>query len=127
MARRTLSTSYTQKIDPERTTPKNAFDADTGYSGQEFDRQREKAEGSKHPAGEVDPKASRDGGAGLATGELPPEAGRRAWVDPKSGEVHGSGSGAGGGNNSEDYDHSSKGGGGYVPSGANGVPPDNTN
>ena len=36
--------------------------------------------------------------------DLPREAGKRASIDPRSGEVHGSGSGAGGGNPGEDYD-----------------------
>lgn len=35
--------------------------------------------------------------------DIPPEAGKRAWID-KNGEVHGSGSGAGGGNPGENYD-----------------------
>ena len=40
-----------------------------------------------------------------APGEaIPPEAGARAWVDQRTGEVHGAGSGAGGGQPGEDYD-----------------------
>lgn len=104
-------------VDPERTSPKNAFDAKDNYSGQEYSLEREQVEGGKHPAGEVDPKAGRDSGKGVATGEIEPEAGRRAWVDASTGEVHGSGAGAGGGNNGEDYDHGSKGGGGYTSTG----------
>ena len=47
------------------------------------------------------------------------ERGRRASVDRKTGEVHGSGSGAGGnGNPREDYDsHAYQGGGGRKASG----------
>lgn len=104
-------------VDPERTAPKNAFDAKDSYSGQEYSLEREQAEGGKHPAGEVDPHASRDASKGAADGEIEPDAGRRAWVDAKTGEVHGSGAGAGGGNNGEDYDHGSKGGGGYTSTG----------
>lgn len=104
-------------VDPERTTPKNAFDGTNDYSGQEYSREREQAEGRKHPAGEVDPKANRDSGKGAATGEIEPDAERRAWVDANTGEVHGSGAGAGGGHNGEDYDHGSKGGGGFTPTG----------
>lgn len=105
------------EVDPERTAPKNAFDAKNNYSGQEYSLKREQAEGKKHPAGEVDPKASRSAGKGAATDEIEPEAGRRAWVDASTGEVHGSGADAGGGNNGEDYDHGAKGGRGVTPTG----------
>ncbi|MEO5492872.1 MAG: hypothetical protein ABIR08_02465 [Sphingomonas sp.] len=49
--------------------------------------------------------------------DLPPDAGRRAFVDPKTGEVHGSGTGAGGGNPGEDYDSDSAAGDGTLPTG----------
>ncbi len=49
--------------------------------------------------------------------DLPPEAGRRASFDPKTGEVHGSGAGAGGGNPGEDYDSDSAAGDGTLPTG----------
>lgn len=53
-----------------------------------------------------------DGGVGIdpasanaAPGEaIPPEDGRRAWIDQKTGAVHGSGAGAGGGQPGEDFD-----------------------
>jgi hypothetical protein len=47
-----------------------------------------------------------DAGADEATDgrDIPPEAGKRAYIDNKTGEVHGSGSGAGGGNAGEDID-----------------------
>ena len=46
---------------------------------------------------------------------IPPEAGKHAHVDPKTGEVHGSGASAGGGNAGEDYDDDTTGGGGDLP------------
>jgi hypothetical protein len=78
------------------------FNASSGYSGQDYHRERERLLGAKRPSGEVDPAANRqetDDGV-----SIPAEAGRRAFFDPKTGEVHGSGSGAGGGNPGEDYD-----------------------
>jgi hypothetical protein len=45
---------------------------------------------------------------------IPADAGRRAYIDEKTGEVHGSGAGAGGGNSTEDYDADTSGGGGEV-------------
>ena len=46
---------------------------------------------------------------------IAPEAGKRASIDPATGEVHGSGSGAGGGNPGEDYDDDPAAGGGLPP------------
>lgn len=64
----------------------------------------------EHGGTPVDPTA-----ANRAPGEqIPVEAGRRGYVDERTGEVHGSGSGAGGGNPAEDYDADSPGGGGEV-------------
>lgn len=51
---------------------------------------------------------------------IPPENGKRASIDPRTGEVHGSGAGAGGGNPGEDYDSDSAAGDGAVPSASNG-------
>ena len=47
--------------------------------------------------------------------DLPPENGKRAWIDSATGEVHGSGVGAGGGSAGEDYDSDSATGDGPVP------------
>lgn len=84
-------------------TRDNAFDQSDGYSGQDYAPAREAAEGAKAPAGTVAARpadaAPPDTGPGL-----PPEAGRRASFDPRTGEVHGSGMGAGGGNPGEDHD-----------------------
>lgn len=100
------------EADPERTEPQNAFDSTEGYSGQEYTQERARAEAVKAPSGQVDPKATRDRALNTDRRNIPPEAGRRAWVDPATGEVHGSGSGAGAGGTGEDYDSDSKGGGG---------------
>ena len=75
------------------------------YSGEEFDastfkRERETAVGASGGKHSIDPDA-----ANHALGEnIPPEAGRRAYIDSKTGEVHGSGSDAGGGSGDENYD-----------------------
>ncbi|PXA97067.1 hypothetical protein DMC47_15960 [Nostoc sp. 3335mG] len=94
--------------DRNTSDPANPFDATNGYSGQDYHLDREQAEGRRHPAGEVDPKADRAPAPNAPND--PPEAGRRAFFDPATGEVHGSGSGAGGGTEGEDYDSDSAGG-----------------
>lgn len=102
-----------------RADPDNAFDTAEGYSGQEYHIDRERAEGARHPSGEVN--AERDPASPPrqeGSADLPPENGRRAWFDSATGAVHGSGSGAGGGNPGEDFDSDSAAGDGYVPTGS---------
>ena len=86
----------------------NAFDQPTGYSGQGYLREREEEEGRKHPSGHPltgDPsRHDTTDQAHTEKRDIPPETGKRGWVDAKTGEVHGSGSGAGGGNAGEDID-----------------------
>jgi len=50
--------------------------------------------------------------------DLPPDNGKRASIDPVTGEVHGAGSGAGGGNAGEDFDSDPATGSGYPQTGA---------
>lgn len=57
------------------------------------------------------------GDASTPKQDLPPDAGRRASIDPKTGEVHGSGMGAGGGNPGEDYDQDPATGDGFPQTG----------
>jgi len=79
----------------------DGFGKGDGYSGDEYDSVDHAAE--RHlqnrdrapQAGEGEPADGRD---------IPPEAGKRAYIDNKTGEVHGSGSSAGGGNPGEDID-----------------------
>jgi len=91
-----------------------AFDRDDGYSGQGYSKEREAAEGATLPAGTV---AARPGDATDPAKDLPPEAGRRAYFDPETGEVHGSGMGAGGGSPGEDYDSDPATGDGFPQTG----------
>jgi len=94
---------------------KNAFDTPEGYSGQDYHRDREAAEGAKLPSGTV---AARPHGAPPAHDkDLPPDAGHRASFDPDTGEVHGSGMGAGGGNPGEDYASDAAAGDGFPQTG----------
>lgn len=85
------------------------------YSGEEYDSYRKDQPryvevGVSRDNHEADAEASN-----AAPGEdIPPDAGRRAYIDEKTGEVHGSGAGAGGGNATEDYDADTPGGGGEV-------------
>lgn len=98
-------------IDPERPRDKDAFDQPNGYSGQDYTIDREQAAGRRSPA----PAAAAD------DRDLPPDNGRRAHVDPDTGEVHGSGSGAGGGNAGEDLGESSPSGDMYPLTGGEGT------
>ena len=52
--------------------------------------------------------------------DLPPDNGRRAAIDPATGEVHGSGAGAGGGQPGEDFDSDAATGDGYPLTGGEG-------
>lgn len=98
-----------QPVDPERPRGANAFDQAANYSGQGYTVGRELAEGARAADPVSRPAAdARD---------LPPEAGRRAHVDPATGAVHGSGAGAGGGNPGEDFDSSSSSGDSYPVTG----------
>jgi len=53
--------------------------------------------------------------------DIPPENGKRAWIDSATGTVHGSGVGAGGGSEGEDFDSDSAAGDGPVPSSGKGA------
>jgi hypothetical protein len=83
-----------------------------GYSGQEFDAEnfaadralKEGAKGQKHFTKPADDR-------------FPPENGRRAFFDERTGEVHGSGAGAGGGNPGEDFASDPAAGDGYPQTG----------
>ena len=99
-------------VDPERLRGVNAFDQADGYSGQDYTLGREIAEGAR--AADAATPADVDGR------DLPPDAGRRAQVDPATGAVHGSGAGAGGGNPGEDFDTASASGGTYPITGGEG-------
>ena len=101
----------------------NPFDTDSGYSGQEYHRDREQelidAEG-RNADRENFENAGDDSDAAA-----PPEAGHRAQIDPQTGTVHGAGAGAGGGNPGEDYDSDAQGGSGYPRTGVeHGTPED---
>ena len=94
-------------VDPHRDAPTNAFDAPTGYSGQDYKLEREETEGDKRPSGHPlvgDPDMVESPLPDVEGRNIPPENGKRGWIDPATGEVHGSGSGAGGGNPGEGFD-----------------------
>ena len=102
------------QVDPQRTKPLNAFDRSDGSSGQEYSSDRALAEYGDSPVAPVHKSGVAEGGSGNAPGaDLPPDNGSRAWIDQKTGEVHGSGAGAGGGNPGEDFDNDRKAGSGY--------------
>lgn len=82
----------------------NAFDRPDGYSGQEYTRDREAEEAARDPSGRVNPHGDMQRREQHDGTDIPPEAGTRAFFDPATGAVHGSGAGAGGGNPGEDFD-----------------------
>ncbi len=102
------------KDDQVRKEPGNAFDAGSGYSGQDYRHDREAAEGAERPSGHPltgDPATMETPVADPDGRDIPPDNGRRGWIDPATGEVHGSGAGAGGGNAGEDFDDETPAGG----------------
>ncbi|WP_232473847.1 hypothetical protein [Sphingomonas sp. MA1305] len=106
------------KVDPERGD-RGPFDADQGTFGQDYNRDREAAMGRDNPSGTVgarpgDSPPPRDP-------NLPADNGRRAYFDPETGEVHGSGSSAGGGNPGDDLNSDAGGGDGYPLTGRAGT------
>ena len=82
------------------------------YSGEEYDSYDKATPRYVEVGVSRHNQSAHSAGRNAARGEnIPPEAGRRAYVDEKTGEVHGSGASAGGGNAMEDYDASTAGGG----------------
>ena len=88
--------------DPEKRADK-PFDRDRGYTGQDYHRDDERAMGRAEPSGSVTTTPPASGEANGDT-DLSADNGRRATVDPRTGEVHGSGAGAGGGNRGDEID-----------------------
>lgn len=100
-------------VDPERPRdPAKPFNRTDSYSGQAYTIGQEIAEGARHA--DPDFHAREDGR------DLPADAGHRASVDARTGEVHGSGAGAGGGNPGEDFDTASTSGDSYPLTGGEG-------
>ncbi|MGN6817773.1 MAG: hypothetical protein ACTHJR_03790 [Sphingomonas sp.] len=102
---------------PEIDTQSGAIGTGPGYSGQEYDAQdfaieralNKSAEGPRSAPDDEDPR-------------FPPDNGRRAFFDERTGEVHGSGAGAGGGNPGEDFASDPAAGDGYPQTGRGSVP-----
>ncbi len=87
-----------------------------GYSGQEYDSFRKEQPRDVEVGVSRGNRAAETAAPNARPGEaIPADAGRRAYVDEKTGEVHGSGAGAGGGTGTEDYDHDTSGGGNDDP------------
>lgn len=85
-----------EHVDPERDRSGQPFDDLSGASGQEYSREREAIEGTRRPSGHPltgDPSVADDGSRKTSGRDIPPDAGRRASFDGRTGEVHGSGSG----------------------------------
>lgn len=91
-------------IDPERPRDR-PFDRPDGVFGQGYRREDEEAIGREN----ADPPAP----SGTDHPDLGPDNGRRASIDPRTGEVHGAGVGAGGGQPGEDFDSDAASGDGY--------------
>jgi hypothetical protein len=113
----TASGSLQHSRPDESPEGRNAFDSHQGYSGQEYHIDRERAEGHRHPSGEVNPASDRKPVSKRVREDIPPENGRRAFFDSATGIVHGAGSSAGGGNPGEDFDSDPQAGSGYARTG----------
>jgi len=101
------------EIDPNVPQVGNTHGEADGYSGQEpgtFDNPTPAHADAGAVRGGMPAGRSTGAGAGQEAGNIPPEAGHRATVDQRTGEVHGSGAGAGGNAAGEDPDHDSSGG-----------------
>lgn len=88
-----------------------------GYSGQEYDADDFAIDRAL--------KASAEAPAGApvqSDNVMPPDNGRRAFFDQKTGAVHGSGAGAGGGNPGEDFASDAAAGDGYPQTGRGSLP-----
>ena len=83
--------------------PSQPFDRDRGHSGQDYHLDDEAAMGRVEPSGSVTVSGPL-GGDGNDGTSLPTDNGSRASVDPRTGEVHGSGAGAGGGHRGDEID-----------------------
>ena len=89
-----------------------------GYSGQEYDADGFAADRALGRSAEGEP------GPPIAPDDrFPPDNGRRASFDERSGEVHGSGAGAGGGNPGEDFASDPAAGDGFPQTGRGSAPP----
>ena len=106
----------TPEIDNNPNLHGNERGTNGSYSGEEYDKQ------TKEKPRYVEVGASRGNQAAdpapINTNShenIPTNAGKRAYVDEKTGEVYGSGAGAGGGTGTEDYDHDTSGGGNNDP------------
>jgi hypothetical protein len=83
-----------------------------GYSGQEYDADDFAADRALKESAEAPRRSTKS-----ADDRFPPENGRRASFDERTGEVHGSGVGAGGGNPGEDFASDPAAGDGYPQTG----------
>jgi hypothetical protein len=90
----------------------------SGYSGQEYDADDFAADRPLEISAEGPQSPSDD-----ADDRFPPENGRRAFFDERTGEVHGSGAGAGGGNPGEDFASDPAAGDGYPQTGRGSAKP----
>lgn len=86
----------------DKTVLTEPFNTGSGYSGQEYDIEREREEGRKLPSGTVDSKAKGAVAKG-PRGRIAPDKGQRASFDPHTGQVHGSGATDGIGDGRQDF------------------------
>ena len=93
-------------VDPERPEPRRPFDNMTGYSGQDYNREDARRLAAEDPGGRVNSQSEPRPGSPESddSRDIPPDNGARAYIDPRNGEVHGSGVGAGAGSAGEDFD-----------------------
>lgn len=109
------------KVDPDRSHADAPFDRDSGFSGQGYRADDERALGRAMPSGQVPPPGTGrtvDAPASAnAEADLPSDNGKRPVVDAVTGAAMGTGMGAGGGQPGEDMDEDSASGDGPVITG----------
>lgn len=105
---------FGQVIERDPVRRANRLHTASGYSGQDYRRDREADLARQDPLRGL----PSDGALQTESEDIPPQNGRRASFDPATGAVHGSGSGAGGGNPGEDFDTDPTTGSGYPQTGA---------
>jgi hypothetical protein len=100
------------RVDPERPRETKPFNSAHGHSGEEYDRERETAQGER----EAEPAAP----APDDHPDLPTHNGARASIDQATGAVRGAGRAAGGGQGGEDLSSDAAAGDGYPLTGGEG-------
>jgi len=117
MTRRPEPPVTTTIASPEIDIQRGKVGNGPGYSGQEYDSNDFAIDRALARSAEGESRAPIE-----PDDRFPPENGRRAYFDQRTGEVHGSGAGAGGGNPGEDFASDPAAGDGFPQTGRGSAP-----